>query len=62
MDRSKPMERTAIQVEVGPVEELFERLQDILKASDFYNTMYCNITLMECDVSPNGPEQVKEKT
>lgn len=31
MDRSKPMERTAIQGEVGPVEELCELLEDILK-------------------------------
>ena len=44
MDQSKPMERTAIQGEVGPVEELCERLEDILKASDFYTTMYCNLT------------------
>ena len=37
----------AIQVELGPVEELCERLEDIWKASDFYNTMYCNLTEME---------------
>lgn len=44
MDGSRPMERMAIQVEVGPVEELCEPLEDILKASDSYNTTYCNLT------------------